>query len=49
MVSGVGGDRHDGDCSLLGAIAPEHPVGPRSAVLGVGLKHLFRRVERIRQ
>jgi hypothetical protein len=47
--SGVKRDRHDGDLSLLGAVAAELPVGARRVVLGVGLKHLFRRVERVQQ
>jgi len=42
-------DRQDGDLPLLGAVAPEHPIGAGGAVLDVGLKHLFSWVERIQQ
>ena len=42
-------DRQNGDLPLLGAVAPEHPIGAGGAVLDIGLKHLFSWVERIQQ
>ena len=40
-------DRNDRDQGLLGSITPKHPASAGGAVLGIGLEHLFLRVQGI--